>query len=150
MEFRRNTHLNWRRKWQSTSVLLPGKSHGQRSLVGYNPCGLKESDMTEQSSLHLKRLIFIFLCSYSSSSKLRASLCLKRVSFGQKNSELYGDHYWTKYLSSNLSSDFNYPENQLNITPSGRKTDQIIFLYWEIHLNFPFLLSFSTLFSWYK
>lgn len=26
-----------------------------------------------------------------------------------------------KYLSSNLSSDFNYPENQLNITPSGQK-----------------------------
>ena len=27
----------WRRKWQSTPVLLPGKSHGQRSLVGYSP-----------------------------------------------------------------------------------------------------------------
>lgn len=51
-----------------------------------------------------------------------------------------------KYLSSNLSSDFNYPENQLNITPSGRKTDQITYSYSEIHLNFPFLLSFSTLF----
>ena len=29
-------------------VLLPGKSHGQRSLVGYSPWGHKESDMTEQ------------------------------------------------------------------------------------------------------
>ena len=38
----------WRRKWQSTPVLLPGKSHGQRSLVGYSPLGGKESDMTEQ------------------------------------------------------------------------------------------------------
>ena len=27
----------WRRKWQLTSILLPGKSHGQRSLVGYSP-----------------------------------------------------------------------------------------------------------------
>ena len=27
--------IPWRRKWQSTPVLLPGKSHGQRSLVGY-------------------------------------------------------------------------------------------------------------------
>ena len=26
----------WRRKWQSTPVLLPGKSHGQRSLIGYS------------------------------------------------------------------------------------------------------------------
>ena len=37
-----------RRKWQSTLVLLPGKSHGQRSLVGYSPWGRKESDTTEQ------------------------------------------------------------------------------------------------------
>ena len=30
-----------------TPVLLPGKSHGQRSLVGYSPWGHKESDTTE-------------------------------------------------------------------------------------------------------
>ena len=30
-----------------TPVLLPGKSHGWRSLVGYSPWGRKESDMTE-------------------------------------------------------------------------------------------------------
>ena len=30
--------------WQSTPVLLPGKSHGQRSLVGYSPWGRKESE----------------------------------------------------------------------------------------------------------
>ena len=37
----------WRRKWPPTPALLPGKSHGQRSLVGYSPWGLKESNMTE-------------------------------------------------------------------------------------------------------
>ena len=37
-----------RRKWQSILVLLPGKSHGQRSLVCYSPWGCKESDMTER------------------------------------------------------------------------------------------------------
>ena len=42
----------WRRKWQSTPVLLPGKSHGQRSLVGYSLWGLKESDMTERLHFH--------------------------------------------------------------------------------------------------
>ena len=36
-----------RRKWQPTSVFLPGESHGRRSLVGYSPWGLKESDTTE-------------------------------------------------------------------------------------------------------
>ena len=37
----------WRRAWQPTPVFLPGKSHGQRSLVGYSPWGHKEADMTE-------------------------------------------------------------------------------------------------------
>ena len=35
------------KKWQPTPVFLPGKSHGQSSLVGCSPQGLKESHMTE-------------------------------------------------------------------------------------------------------
>ena len=35
------------KEWQSTPVFLPGKSHGQRSLVGYNSWGGKELDTTE-------------------------------------------------------------------------------------------------------
>ena len=35
------------RKWQPTPVFLPGKSHGQRSLVSYSPWGHKELDTTE-------------------------------------------------------------------------------------------------------
>ena len=38
----------WRRKWQPTPVLLPGKFHEQRSLVGYSPWGGKDSDTTER------------------------------------------------------------------------------------------------------
>ena len=38
--------IPWKRKWQPTPVLLPRKSHGQRSLVGYSPWGHKELDMT--------------------------------------------------------------------------------------------------------
>ena len=41
-----------RREWPPTPVLLPWKSHGQRSLVGYSPWGPKESDITEQLSTH--------------------------------------------------------------------------------------------------
>ena len=33
--------IPWRRKWQPTPVFLPGESHGQRSLVGYNPWNCK-------------------------------------------------------------------------------------------------------------
>ena len=38
----------WRRKWHRTPVLLPGKSHGRRSMIGYSPRGHKESDTTER------------------------------------------------------------------------------------------------------
>ena len=37
---------------------MPGKSHGPRSLVGYNPWGLKESDTTE-------RLLCVCVCVFS-------------------------------------------------------------------------------------
>ena len=41
----------WRRKWQSTPVFLPGKSHGWRSLAGYSAWGCKELDTTKQLTL---------------------------------------------------------------------------------------------------
>ena len=41
-----------RRQWHPTPVLLPGKSHGQRSLVGCSPWSGEESDMTERPHLH--------------------------------------------------------------------------------------------------
>ena len=37
----------WRRKWEPTPVLLPGRSHGRRRVVDYSPWGRKESVMTE-------------------------------------------------------------------------------------------------------
>ena len=40
--------LLWRRQWHPTPVLLPGKSHGRRNLVGGNPWGRTESDTTER------------------------------------------------------------------------------------------------------
>ena len=33
----RKHSCTWRRKWQTTPVFLPGESHGQKSLEGYNP-----------------------------------------------------------------------------------------------------------------
>ena len=41
-----------RRQWQPIPVLLPGKSHGRRSLVGYSPWGCEESDRTERLHFH--------------------------------------------------------------------------------------------------
>ena len=45
----------WRRKRQPTPVLLPGKSHGRRSLVGYSPWGRKELDTTERLHVYERK-----------------------------------------------------------------------------------------------
>ena len=42
----------WRRQWQPTPVLLPGKSHGWRSLVGCSPWGQEDLDTTERLHFH--------------------------------------------------------------------------------------------------
>ena len=52
------------RKWQPTPVFLPGKSHGQSSLVGSSRWGHKESDITEQLStqiIYRKHSILVFI-----------------------------------------------------------------------------------------
>ena len=41
-----------RRQWHPTPVLLPGKSHGRRSLVGCSPWVHTESDTTERLNFH--------------------------------------------------------------------------------------------------
>ena len=52
LAFRRHSVNVWRRKWQPSPVLLPGKSHGRRSLVSYSPWGREESDRTERLHFH--------------------------------------------------------------------------------------------------
>ena len=54
----RGREIPWRRKWQPTPVFLPGKSQGQRNLVGDSPWGGKESDTTERLSTH----VLLILC----------------------------------------------------------------------------------------
>ena len=44
--------IYWRRQWHPTPVLLPGKSHGRRSLVGCSPWDRWKSDMTERLHFH--------------------------------------------------------------------------------------------------
>ena len=48
--------MHWRRKWQPTSVFLPGESQGRRSLVGCRLWGRKESDMTGDLAAAAARL----------------------------------------------------------------------------------------------
>ena len=64
--------IPWRRKWQPTPVLLPGKSHGWRSLEGYSPWGRKESDTTERLHFHFSLSLTPTIC-----QKLCQLLCTK-------------------------------------------------------------------------
>ena len=58
-EYRNYLLLPWRRQWQPTPVLLPGKPHGRRSLVGCSLWGRKESDTTERLHFHFSHFTFI-------------------------------------------------------------------------------------------
>ena len=66
----------WRRQWHPTPVLLPGKSHGQRSLVGCSPWGRWWSDTTEQLHFH-----FPLLCIEGNGNPLQCS-CLESLRDG--------------------------------------------------------------------
>ena len=63
---------SWRRQWQPTPVLLPGKSHGQRSLVGCSPWGHEESDMTKWLHFH-----FSLSCIGEGNDNLLQCFCLE-------------------------------------------------------------------------
>ena len=49
-ELHETKESTWRRQWHPTPALLPGKSHGLRSLEGCSPWGHKELDMTQRLS----------------------------------------------------------------------------------------------------
>ena len=72
--------LLWRRKWQPTPALLPGKSHGWRSLIGYTPWGHKQSDTTERLQTQIQiqyvtLMLIYFLCQFSSVVQSCLTLC---------------------------------------------------------------------------
>ena len=50
--------IPWRKKWQPIPVFLPGKSHGQTCLEGYNPWGCKEPNTTKHADVEAETPIF--------------------------------------------------------------------------------------------
>ena len=78
--------IPWSRKWRPTPVFLPAEFHGQRTLVGYSPWELKESDTTEHKHtqrLSSKRLLFSLKFILSSPNPLMLFLFCYHLSFGQ-------------------------------------------------------------------
>ena len=93
----------WRRQWHPTPVLLPGKSHGQRSLVGCNPWGRKELDTTERLPFH-----FSLSCIGEGNGNPLQCSCLENPrDSGAWWAAVYGvaqSRTWLKQLSSSSSS----------------------------------------------
>ena len=98
------TFMHWRRKWQPTPVLLPGKPHGQRSLVGCSPWGRKESDTTEWLHFH-----FSLSCIGEGNGNPLQCPCLENPRDGGAWwAAVYGvaqNQTWLKQLSSSSSSN---------------------------------------------
>ena len=98
-----------RRQWHPTPVLLPGKSHGQRSLVGCCPWGRWESDTTE-------RLHFLFSPSCTGEGNGNPLQCSWGESQGRGS--LVGCHLWGHTESDTTKAT--YQQQQQLFTSSGQ------------------------------
>ena len=87
------------RQWQPTPVLLLGKSHGQRSLVGFSPWGREELDTTERLHFH-----FSLSCTGEGNGSPLQCSCLENPGDGGAWwAAVYGvaqSRTWLKWLSS--------------------------------------------------
>ena len=104
--------IPWRRNWQPTPVLLPGKFHGQRNLVGYSPWGHKESDTTEHMdmpehtqthTLNMFKRGFMFVCFFKSPPLVIFCIWLTSFLFSSFSLQylLHQEIFW-------LSANFDY------------------------------------------
>ena len=110
-----------RRQWHPTPVLLPGKSHGWRSLVGCNPWGCKESDTIEQLHFH-----FSFSCIGEGNDNF---LPFWRLSFHLAYSFLHqGNQNWKRHVYPNVHCSTVYNIQQ----PKCQSADEWIRKPWYI------------------
>ena len=116
---------NGRRQWQPTPVLLPGKSHGRRSLVGCSPWGRWRSDTTER--LHFD---FSLSCTGEGNGNPLQCSCLENPRDGRAwwaaVSGVAQNRTWLKQLSSSSSREgngnslqYSCLENPRNGEPGG-------------------------------
>ena len=109
-------NTDWRRKWQPTAVLLPGKSRGWRSVVGYSPWGCKESDTTE--GLHFTSLHFMNTESYSKGRILKLKKNAKKHDFKnleghiKKQQSTITGKFWPSQ-NSYIATDFGVPKTTI-------------------------------------
>ena len=107
--------LGWQ---QPTPVLLPGESHGQRSLLGYGLWGGKESDTTEQLNNSKTKNI---PCNFSKCEKKKSTLIFSPSKF---LSHFQVTTCKSKFLSSFISSFYSW--TKLNRTPASLQDVKIL------------------------
>ena len=117
-----------RRKWHPIPVLLPGKSHGWRSLVGCSPWDREESDTTEQLHFH-----FLLLCIGEGNGNPLQCSCLEnsRDGVAQSRTQL-------KWLSSSsIRYDMHAGFPRLNTTTHTHTLTHIHTHTSNIYMGFP-------------
>ena len=118
----------WRRQWHPTLVLLPGKSHGWRSLVGCSPWGREESDTTEWLHFHFSLSSF----GEGNGNLLQCSCLENPRDGGAWWAAVYGvaqSWTWLKQLSSSSSSKKRKRnKSKLNIS-------KLSYQWWKTHVG---------------
>ena len=125
----------WRRQWQPTPVLLPGKSHGWRSLVGCSPWRLEESDTTERLHFH-----FSLSCIGEGNGNPLQCSCLEnprdRGAWWAAVSGVAQSRTRLKRLSSSSSSRNSYAFTQLFVENSYESKWLKVYAYSKIYVYF--------------
>ena len=139
-----------RRQWHPTPVLLPGKSHGWRSLVGRSPCGRKESDKTQRLHFH-----FSLSCIGEGNGNPLQCSCLENPRDGGASwAAVYGvsqSRTWLKRLSSSSSSMLiGHPTNTK--TEKAKGCEWIILIVvidcWWMHMSKKAMAPYSSTLVW--
>ena len=123
-------------QWHPTPVLLPGKLHGRRSLVGCSPWGRKESDMTERLHFH-----FSLSCIGEGNGNPLQCSCLENTRDGGAWwAAMYGvaqSRTWLKWLSSSSSSKCGIIIKVRNQGEMSRKrrTSSMIHKFWWFQMK---------------
>ena len=113
-----------RRRWHSTPVLLSGKSHGPRNLVGCSPWGHEESDTTERLHFH-----FSLSCTGEGNGDPLQCSCLENPRDGGAWwAAVYGVAQSRTRLKRRSSSSSSSSPSLLSLPSAGETYEQLLIL----------------------
>ena len=90
--------IPWKREWHPTPVFLPGKSHGQRSLVGYSPWGRKELGHNWATFTFIGFVLSVFpiqMSTFKAYIQLDPNTEIRCKPFWMDLLEFHNTHVWT-------------------------------------------------------